>query len=52
MEAIVVFSICYGPKKSSKYHLDTTKITFSEKNNYERGNIGENASFQGYQSEV
>ena len=42
MEAKVVFGICYGPKIQSKNHLDTTQTTFSENNNYYRGNIGEN----------
>ena len=40
MEAKVVFWMCYGPQKLSKYHLDTIQTTFGEKNNYWRGNIG------------
>ena len=59
MEAKVVFWICYGLKKSSKYHLDTTQTTFSENNNYLRGNISENkkiipenASFRRYFAEL
>ena len=41
MEEKVVFCLCYGPKKWSKCHLDTIQTTFSETNNYFRGNIGE-----------
>ena len=29
-------------KYNQKNHLDTTQTTFSENNNYYRGNIGEN----------
>ena len=42
IEARFVFCICYGSKKWSKCHLDTIQTTFSEGNNYNRGNIGEN----------
>ena len=31
MEAKIVFCVCHGPEKGSKYHLETT---FSEINNY------------------
>ena len=42
IEARLVVCICYGPNKWSKCHLDTIQTTFSENNNYNRGNIGEN----------
>ena len=34
MEAKIVFWLCHGPKKWSKYHLDTLQTTSSENNNY------------------
>ena len=45
MEAKIVFYRCHGPKKGSKYHLETVQTTFSENNNYLRGNIGEDKKF-------
>ena len=42
IEARLVLSVCYCPKKLSKCHLDTIQTTFSEDNNYNRRNIGEN----------
>ena len=34
MEAKIVFCVCHGPEKGSKYHLKTVQTTFSEINNY------------------
>ena len=34
MEAKIVFCVCHGPEKGSKYHLETVQTTFSEINNY------------------
>ena len=45
MEAKVVFWMCYGPQKLSKYLLDTIQTTFGEKNNYWRGNICKDRKF-------
>ena len=36
MEAKIVFCVCHGPEKGSKYHLETVQTTFSEINNYYR----------------
>ena len=36
MEAKIVFCVCYGPPKWSKYHLDTIQTTLSENNYYYR----------------
>jgi hypothetical protein len=36
MEAITVFCMCLGPKRESKYHLETVQTIFSENNNYYR----------------
>ena len=34
MEAKIVICVCLGPKKWSKYHLDTLQTTLSENDNY------------------
>ena len=34
MEAKIVFCVCHGPEKGSKYNLETVQTTFSEINNY------------------
>ena len=31
MEAKIVFCICHGPEKGSKYHLETVQTTFQAK---------------------
>jgi hypothetical protein len=36
MEAKIVFCTSLGPKKGSKYHLETVQTIFSENNNYYR----------------
>ena len=33
MEAKIVFCVCHGPEKGSKYHLEIVQTTFSEINN-------------------
>ena len=35
-KAKIVFCVCHGPKKGSKYHLETVQTTFSENNGYFR----------------
>ena len=34
MEAKIVFCVCHGPEKGSKYHLETVQTTSNENNNY------------------
>ena len=34
MEANIVFYTYHGPKKGSKYHVETVQTTFNEKNKY------------------
>ena len=34
LEVKIVFCVCLGPKKGLKYHLETVKTIFSQKNNY------------------
>ena len=34
--AKIVFFACHGPKKGSKYHLETVQTTFSDNDNYYR----------------
>ena len=36
MEAKIVFCTYHGPKKGSKYHIETVKTISSENNNYYR----------------
>ena len=36
MEAKIVFCTYHGPKKGSKYHVETVQTTFSENNKYYR----------------
>ena len=54
MEANIVFCTYHGPKKGSKYHVETVQTTFSENNNITGQylwnsifSMPENASFQG-----
>ena len=39
------FRYVMDPKNNKKNPLDTMQTTFSEKNNYQRVNIGENKKF-------
>ena len=59
LKANVVFWICYGHKKGSKYHLDTIQTTFCKNNSFQRAILAnsiffipENALFQGCFAEV
>ena len=35
-KAKIVFCVCHGPEKGSKYHLETVQTTSGEINNYYR----------------
>ena len=48
MEAKVVFWMCHGPQKYSKYHLNILQTTFGENNNYYRGNNDKNRIFHAW----